>query len=80
MIQRIKHLHLNFDLSWINWSAYESPVAQIKANLDIRPPKGTTIPLPSAPAPTQIVPPAYQGRRSFPSALLRASRQPVPVG
>ncbi len=61
-VQRIKHLHLNFDLSWINWSAYESPVAQINANLDIRPPKGTPISLPSAPAPTQIVPPELRDR------------------
>jgi long-subunit fatty acid transport protein len=61
-VQRIKNLHLNFDLSWINWSAYESPVAQIQANLDIRPPKGTPIQLPSAPAPTQIVPPEFRDR------------------
>ncbi len=52
-------LHANLDLTWINWSAYESPVADLKVNLDIPPPAGgwpAGITPPTVPAPTQLVP------------------------
>ncbi len=60
--QRIAHLHLNLDLSWVNWSRYESPVAQIRANLHVEPPPGAPVTLPDSPAPTQIIPPDLRDR------------------
>jgi long-chain fatty acid transport protein len=48
-----------FDATWINYAAYESPVADLRAKLDIPPPAGgwpAGITPPSAPAPTAIVP------------------------
>jgi long-chain fatty acid transport protein len=54
--QRIERLHVNVDLTWVNWSAYESPVARTKAHLDAQPPPGTPIELPADPKPTQVIP------------------------
>ncbi|MBX3185625.1 MAG: outer membrane protein transport protein [Labilithrix sp.] len=48
-----------FDATWIDWSAYVPPVAQLDVLLDIPPPSGgwpPTIQPPQAPAPTRIEP------------------------
>ena len=48
-----------FDATWIDWSAYVAPVAQLDVALDIPPPAGgwpATIQPPQAPAPTRIQP------------------------
>jgi long-chain fatty acid transport protein len=60
--QRIADLSINFDLTWVNWSAYESPTAQIQASLDLQPPPGIPIDVPESPAPTAIVPPDFRDR------------------
>ncbi|CAN5924237.1 hypothetical protein BH11MYX4_BH11MYX4_29500 [soil metagenome] len=48
-----------FDATWVNWSAYVPPVAQLDVLLDIPPPSGgwpATISPPQTPAATRIVP------------------------
>lgn len=48
-----------FDATWIEWSAYVAPVAQLDVVLDIPPPAGgwpSTIQPPQTPAPTRIEP------------------------
>jgi len=60
--QRIEDMHINFDLAWLNWSAYASPTAKIKAMLDAKPPPGTPVELPGEPAPTKIVAPEFSDR------------------
>ncbi len=49
----------SFDATWMNWSAYVPPVAQLNVVLDIPPPPGgwpSTITPPQTPAPTRIEP------------------------
>ncbi len=60
--QRIEDLHLNLDVTWMNWSGYLSPTAELKALLEVEPPEGIPVELPDQPAPTQIVPPAFKDR------------------
>ena len=58
-------LRANFDLTWIDWSAYVSPVARLRVDLDIPPPTGgwpANITPPSTPAPTRIEPIAMRDR------------------
>lgn len=52
-------LRASFDATWIDWSAYVTPVAQLDVVLDIPPPAGgwpSSITPPETPAPTKIVP------------------------
>ena len=52
-------LRVNADFTWMEWSAYVAPVANLKVGLDIPPPKGgwpATITPPETPAPIKIVP------------------------
>ena len=54
-----RNVRASFDATWINWSAYVPPVAQLDVLLDIPPPSGgwpPTITPPQAPAPTRVVP------------------------
>jgi len=54
-----KDVRASFDATWINWSAYVPPVAQLDVVLDIPPPAGgwpPTITPPQAVAPTRISP------------------------
>ena len=60
--QYIEDLHVNFDLTWVNWGSYESPTAQIDALLDVQPPPGTPVQLPEQPVPPEIVPPEFRDR------------------
>ncbi|MBW2455300.1 MAG: outer membrane protein transport protein [Deltaproteobacteria bacterium] len=60
--QRIDDLHLNFDVTWMNWSGYISPTAKLKALLEVEPPEGIPIELPDEPAPTQFIPPNFEDR------------------
>ena len=60
--QRVDDLHVNLDVTWVNWSAYESPTASITAELDVQPPAGTPVTLPDAPLPAVIVPPNFEDR------------------
>jgi long-chain fatty acid transport protein len=61
-LQRIAHLHVNAELAWVDWSAYESPTARIRAVLDVRPPPGLPVELPATPAPTAPAPPGFSDR------------------
>jgi len=58
-LQRVEDLHVNVDVTWVNWSAYESPTAQIAASLDVRPPPGTPVSLPDEPLPAVAIAPAF---------------------
>jgi hypothetical protein len=60
--QRIPDLHLNVDVSWVNWSAYESPTAQIQAKLEVDAPPGVPLDIPGQPPPTLVVPPDFHDR------------------
>jgi long-chain fatty acid transport protein len=60
--QAIKHLHANFDLGWVNWSAYESPTAHTTAHLEAKLPPGVNIALPEDPKAVDVVPPAFHDR------------------
>jgi long-chain fatty acid transport protein len=60
--QRIRHLHVNLDVTWVNWSAYESPTAKTKAHLEAKPPPGTPVELPGDPKPTKVIPPDFEDR------------------
>jgi long-chain fatty acid transport protein len=60
--QRVENLHVNVDLVWVNWAAYESPTAQTNAHLEASPPPGTPVTLPKDPKPTVIVPLEFQNR------------------
>jgi long-chain fatty acid transport protein len=60
--QRIEDVHLNLDVTYMNWSAYESPTAKIAALLEVEPPEGTPVNLPEQPAPAIVVPPGFRDR------------------
>ena len=61
--QRVAHLRVNVDLTFVNWAAYESPTALTTAHLALDLPPGTTsIQLPADPKPTVVIPPAFQNR------------------
>jgi len=60
--QRVPLLHVKVAVTWMNWSAYESPTATIAAKLEGDPPEGTPVELPEQPAPQIIVPPRFRDR------------------
>lgn len=60
--QRIERLRVNVDVTWVNWSAYESPAARTRSHLEAEPPPGLPLDLPEAPAPTAVVPPRFGDR------------------
>ncbi|MEM6790691.1 MAG: hypothetical protein AAF715_24445 [Myxococcota bacterium] len=51
---------LNVDVTWMDWSAYLSPTAEIAASLDLDPPIDLPIELPEEPAPTVPIPPRFR--------------------
>jgi long-chain fatty acid transport protein len=60
--QRVRNLHVNVDLTWVNWAGYVSPTANTKAHLEAKPPPGLPVDLPDDPKPTKILPPAFHDR------------------
>ncbi|EYF07968.1 OmpP1/FadL family transporter [Chondromyces apiculatus] len=60
--QRIERLKINVDLTWVNWSAYESPVARTRAHLAVETPPGLDIDLPEDPRPTVAIPLEFRDR------------------
>jgi long-chain fatty acid transport protein len=60
--QTIKNLHINLDVTWVNWAAYESPTAKTKAHLEAEPPAEVPLELPEDPKPTQVIPPEFRDR------------------
>lgn len=59
---RLRDLSVNFDLTWVNWAAYESPTAELLARLEAEPPPGTPVELPDEPVPTELIPPEFSDR------------------
>jgi long-chain fatty acid transport protein len=60
--QKIENLHIDVDLTFVNWGAYESSTARTRAHLEAQPPPGTPLELPADPKPTQVIPPDFQDR------------------
>lgn len=60
--QKLKNFKANFDLTWVNWSRYESPTAQTSANLQVDLPPGLGIELPESTKPTKVIPPKFEDR------------------
>jgi long-chain fatty acid transport protein len=61
--QKVAHLRVNVDLTFVNWAAYESPTALTTAHLALDLPPGTTlVQLPADPKPTVVIPPAFENR------------------
>ncbi|MGZ3422088.1 MAG: OmpP1/FadL family transporter [Polyangiales bacterium] len=51
------------DLTWVNWSAYKSPVTAVAAKTEVSPPAGFPQGLlQQTPAPTVVLPPNFQDR------------------
>jgi long-chain fatty acid transport protein len=61
-LQKIEGLRVNVDLTWVNWSSYESPTARTTTSLDVDPPPGVPLELPENPKPTTPLPPAFEDR------------------
>lgn len=57
--QKIRRLKVNFDLTFVNWAAYESPTAQTKAHLELNLP---SLQLPADPKPTLVLAPQFENR------------------
>ncbi len=68
-VERWRPWAMTFDITWLNWSAYESPTAAIAADLDVDVPAGLPIAVPTSPAPTAVVPPAFRNTLSFRSGI-----------
>lgn len=60
--QKIKGLHANLDLTWVNWSAYVSPTAQTETSLAVDVPPGLGLDLPGSTKPTKVIPPRFEDR------------------
>jgi long-chain fatty acid transport protein len=60
--QKIERLKVNFDLTFVNWAAYESPTAQTNADLEVTVPPGLNVQIPPQPKPTAVVPPSFANR------------------
>jgi long-chain fatty acid transport protein len=59
---KVARLHVNLDLAYVNWAAFESPTARTDANLHLVPPPGVPITIPPQPKPTQVLPPRFSDR------------------
>lgn len=57
-----ERLTMNVDLTWRNWSAYESSVSKSAAMLDVDVPEGLPVTIPDNPKPTEIIPPRFRDR------------------
>jgi len=60
--QKVEALRVNVDLTWVNWSSYESPTARTTTSLAVDPPPGLPLELPENPKPTTPIPPAFEDR------------------
>lgn len=60
--QRIEGLRVNVDVTWVDWSSYESPVARTRAHLEAAPPPELPLDLPDDPRPTPVVPLRFADR------------------
>ena len=57
-----RDLHINADITYVHYAAYESPTAQTSASLTVVPPKGFPLDLPGNVKPTQPLPPMFEDR------------------
>jgi long-chain fatty acid transport protein len=60
--QRVPRLHVNLDLTFVNWAAYKSPTAVTTSNLSLQIPPGVPVSVPPNPKPVQILPPGFSNR------------------
>jgi hypothetical protein len=60
--QRVENLRVNVDVTWVNWSAYDSPVARTRAHLEAELPPGLPVELPADPKPTSVVALRFEDR------------------
>jgi long-chain fatty acid transport protein len=60
--QKIAHLHVNADVTFVNWAAYESPTAQTQAHLAVTLPPGFALTLPADPKPVVVIAPKFANR------------------
>jgi long-chain fatty acid transport protein len=59
---RVRGLHVNLDLTFVNWAAFESPTALTTTSLSVNLPPGVPITLPKSPKPVTIIPPNFANR------------------
>lgn len=57
--QKVRHLKVNVDLTFVNWAAYESPTALTMAHLALDLP---ALKLPADPRPIVVIAPAFENR------------------
>ncbi len=60
--QKIEHLRVNVDFTFVNWAAYESPTAATTAHLAVTLPPGANLQLPADPKAIKVIPPGFQNR------------------
>jgi long-chain fatty acid transport protein len=58
----VPSLKINADLTWVNWSAYESPTAKTTAKLEADVPPEFPVELPGALKPTKVLDPNFSDR------------------
>lgn len=61
-LTRFEGLVVNVDVTWVDWSAYENPVARTTATLDATLPPGVPIELPPPPKAQVVEAPAFEDR------------------
>jgi long-chain fatty acid transport protein len=57
-----KRLRVNCDLTWVEWSAYVSPVSRSESRLDVDVPPGLPLELPDQQTPSTATAPAFENR------------------
>lgn len=57
-----KRLRVDAEITWRNWSSYESSVSRSTADLDVKVPEGLPVTIPESPKPTEILPPRFRDR------------------
>ncbi len=53
---------LEFDLTWVDWSSYESPISTTTTRIDAQPPEGVTVDLPASALPPDGAPARFGDR------------------
>jgi long-chain fatty acid transport protein len=61
-VHPMEKLHVNLDLTWVNWAAYESPISETRTVLDVNVPPSLGLELPPNPKPTKAAHPGFKNR------------------
>ncbi|HVY48042.1 MAG TPA: hypothetical protein VHB21_19275, partial [Minicystis sp.] len=59
---KVARLHVNVDLTFVNWAAYENPTARTDASLVVQAPPGIPLTIPPQPKPTDVLAPNFSNR------------------